>query len=76
MIPYSLPSSEIIATACRVPLFAPKYKNEIWTKGPTSFCKVWAGVDCLESLALNVSTVFLFRNFVSFKEKTSALCVK
>ena len=43
MIPYSLPSSEIIATACRVPLFAPKYKNEIWTKGPTSFCKVWAG---------------------------------
>ncbi len=43
MIPYSLPSSEIIATACRVPLFAPKYKNEIWTKVQPRFVKFGQG---------------------------------
>ena len=30
---------------------------------------------CLESLALNESTIFLFRNFVSSKEKSFALCL-
>ena len=29
---------------------------------------------CLDLFALNVSTDFLFRNFVSSKEKSSALC--
>ena len=32
------------------------------------------GWDCLDLFALNVSTDFLFRNFVSSKEKSSALC--
>ena len=60
MIPYSLPSSESIATACRVPLFAPKYKNEIWTKGPTSFCKVWAGVRTPSASRKTVLNVLFF----------------
>lgn len=30
---------------------------------------------CLESLALNESTIFLFRNFVYSKEKSFALCL-
>jgi len=33
-----------------------------------------AEADCLDLFALNVSTVFLFRNVVSFKEKPFALC--
>ena len=31
---------------------------------------------CLDLFALNVSTDFLFRNFVSSKEKSSALCLQ
>ena len=40
----------------------------------TTCIKWWRLGDCLDLFALNVSTVFLFRNFVSSKEKTSALC--
>ena len=36
----------------------------------------WRLGDCLDLFALNMSTVFLFRNFVSFKEKSFALCKK
>ena len=31
-----------------------------------SLLKTWAGVDCLESLALNVSTDFASMNFIHF----------
>ena len=65
----------LILSFPETPQYTGKFGNK---KGP--FSKVlliwWALQDCLGFFALNVSTVFLFRNFVSFKEKTSALCKK
>ena len=41
-----------------------------------SFKKFWRIGDCLEFLALNGTTDFLFTNFVCSKENSSALCQK
>ena len=41
---------------------------------PASASSIRTQIRCLAALVLNVPTDFLFRNFVSSKEKSSALC--
>ena len=50
------------------------YQNLKKSQCRYSFCVVRERRGCLDLFALNVSTDFLFRNFVSSKEKSSALC--